>query len=75
MKTIGRVRHPFSAHHLMTINIFVPSFNKISPWVSKLLSGHVQKFTKGHNSIKNVGGVTVLVLCTLPDNALYLSQI
>ena len=33
------------------------------------------KFTKEHNSIKNVGGVTVLVLCTLPDNALYLSQV
>ena len=30
---------------------------------------------KGHNSIKNVGGVKVLVLCTLSDNALYLYQV
>ena len=33
------------------------------------------KFTKGHNSIKSVDGVTVLVLCTSPDNALYFSQV
>ena len=33
------------------------------------------KFMKGHNSIKNVGGVKVLVLCLLSDNALYLYQV
>ena len=33
------------------------------------------KFTKGHNSVKSVGGVKVLVLCTLSDNALYLYQV
>ena len=33
------------------------------------------KFTKGYNSIKNVDEVTVLVLCTSPDNALYFSQV
>ena len=33
------------------------------------------KFTKGHNSIKYVGGVTVLILCISSDNALYLSQV
>ena len=27
-----------------------------------------------HNSVKNVGGVMVLVPCTLSDNALYLYQ-
>ena len=58
---------PFSAHHLMTIYICI---KKISLWFSELLSGHVLKFTKGHNSIKNIGGVMVLVLCTSPDNAL-----
>ena len=31
-------------------------------------------FSKGHNSIKNVGGIIVLVLCTSSDNALYLYQ-
>ena len=74
MKTIGRVMQPFSAHHLMTLYI-VPSFKKISPRVSELLNGHILKFTKGHNSIKDVGGFTILVLCTSPDNALYLSQV
>ena len=29
----------------------------------------------GYNSVKSVGGVTVLVLCTLSDNALYLYQV
>ena len=33
------------------------------------------KFSKGHNFVKNVGGVTVLVLCTSSDNALYLYQV
>ena len=28
------------------------------------------KFTKGHNSVNNVGGVTVLVFCTLSDHVL-----
>ena len=32
------------------------------------------KFTKGHNSVKDVGGVKVLVMCTSSDNALYLYQ-
>ena len=32
------------------------------------------KFTKGHNSVKSVGGVKLLVLCTSSDNALYLYQ-
>ena len=33
------------------------------------------KFAMGHNSVKNVGGVMVLVLSTLFDNALYLYQV
>ena len=35
----------------------------------------ILKFTKGHNSIKSLGGVKVLVLCTSSDNALYLYQL
>ena len=31
----------------------------------------IVKFAKGHNSIKNVGGVMVLVLCMSFDDALY----
>ena len=33
------------------------------------------QFTKGHNSIKTVNGVTVLNLCTSSDDALYLYQV
>ena len=33
------------------------------------------KFSKGHNSVKNVGEVNVLILCTVSDNALYLYKI
>ena len=29
----------------------------------------------GHNSIKNEGGVSVLVLCTLSDDHLYLYKV
>ena len=31
--------------------------------------------TKGHNSVNNVVGVQVPVLCTLPDGAAYLLQV
>ena len=33
------------------------------------------KFSKGHNSIKNVDGVTPLNLCISSDDALYLYQL
>ena len=33
------------------------------------------KFSKGHNSVKNVDGVIVLVLCTSSDDTLYLYQV
>ena len=32
----------------------------------------IAKISKGHNSVKNVGRVAVLVLCTLSDDDLYL---
>ena len=35
----------------------------------------IRKNSKGHNSVKNVGGVLVLVLCTLSDDGLYLYQV
>ena len=34
----------------------------------------IVKFAKGHNSVKKLGGVMVLVLCTCYDDALYLHQ-
>ena len=33
------------------------------------------KISKGLNSVKNVGGVTVLYLCTSPDGGLYLYKL
>ena len=47
---------------------------KVSQKVSQLLSIHISrlKFSKGHDSVKIVGKVTILVFCTLPDGALYL---
>ena len=32
----------------------------------------ILKITTGHNSVKKIGGVMVLVLCISSDNALYL---
>ena len=47
---------------------------KVSQKVSQLLSRHIYqlKFSKRHDSVKVVGEVTILVLCTLPADALYL---
>ena len=33
------------------------------------------KISKGHNSIKNVGGVTVFILCTSSDDGSYLYKV
>ena len=33
------------------------------------------KISKGHNSVKNVGRVTILVLCTSSNDGLYLYKI
>ena len=47
---------------------------KISQRVSEILSGqdiHTE-ISKGTNSVKNVGGVAIFVLCTLSDRVLYL---
>ena len=35
----------------------------------------IRKISKGHNSVKNVGGVSVLVLCTSSDDGSYLYQV
>ena len=35
----------------------------------------IAKISKGHNYVKNVGGVMVLVLCTSSDNGLYLNKV
>ena len=35
----------------------------------------IRKNSKGHNSVKNVGGVSILSLCTSSDDGLYLYQV
>ena len=35
----------------------------------------IRKITKGNNSAKNVGGVTVVNLCMLPGHTLYFYQV
>ena len=35
----------------------------------------IRKISKGRNSVKNVGGVSVLVLCTSSDDGLYLYHV
>ena len=35
----------------------------------------ILKFSKGHNSIKHVDGVMVLVLCTSSDDTIYMYQV
>ena len=35
----------------------------------------IPKISKGNNSAKNVGGVTVVNLCTSSDHALHLCQV
>ena len=35
----------------------------------------IRKITKGNNSAKNVGGATVVNLCTLSGHALYFYQV
>ena len=50
---------------------------KISKRVSDALSGHdfQVKFSKGNNSVNNVCGVMVSVLCTSSDDPLYLYKV
>ena len=43
--------------------------------VSELTKFLISKFSKRHHSVKNVGGVMVLVLCLLSDDALYLYKV
>ena len=35
----------------------------------------IAKISTGHNSVKNVGGVTVLFLCTSSDDDLYFYKV
>ena len=51
--------------------IFLPSLVKLVNIVDMI---SLLKITKGNNSAKNVGGVTVVYLCTSSGHALYFYQ-
>ena len=55
----------------------LPSFVKLSQTVSKYRADTISipKISKGNISAKNVGGVTVVNLCTSSDHGLYLYQV
>ena len=47
---------------------------RLSQRASELLSGQnfYTLFTKGHNSVENVGGVSIFVLCTFSGDTFYI---
>ena len=55
----------------------MPSFLKISKRFLSYSADTISlvKFSKGYNSVKNVDGVTVIVLFILCDNVLYLCHV
>ena len=65
---------PFSANYLMILYICTKFQENISKGCRVIERTHTGIY-KGDNSIKKFGGVTVLILCTSPDNALYLRQV
>ena len=52
----------------MTLDVYRGRKTTIQP-------SNIRKNSKGHYSVKNVGVVSVLVLCTSSDNGLYLYQV
>ena len=67
----------FSAHCLMMICISTKFHDNILGGI-KVIEGTLfssEKNSKGHDSVKNVGGGTVLVLCTSSDDGLYLYEV
>ena len=67
-----------SLHIVWSCFIFLPSFVKLSRIGIKVIEPTrflLLKITKGNNSAKNVGGVTVVDLCTSSGHALYFYQV
>ena len=71
------LRFFFSVHHLIMVYICTKFHENILEGIKVVEQTQFSKenISKGHNSIKNVGGVTVLVLCTSPDGDLYLYKV
>ena len=64
----------FSAHCLIVVYISTKFHENILGGI-KVIERTRFSSEKFHNSLKNVGGVTVLVLCTSSDDGLYLYQV
>ena len=65
LKIVDQVTLPFSAHCLSTLYIFINFQENISidfRVISYLHDLQMGKFTKGHNFVKSVGGVVVVLL-------------
>ena len=64
----------FSARHLMVVYICTKIHENILDGmkVTERTRFSSEKNSKGHNSVKNVCGITVLILCTSSDDGLYL---
>ena len=67
----------WSLHLVWSCFIFLPSFwNYLERYQSyRADTISIPKISKGNNSAKNVGGVTVVDLCTSSDRALHLYQV
>ena len=59
-----RINGSYSLHITCWCFIFVPNIMKVPQKVSQLLSRHIC-FLKGHDTVKIVGEVTILVLCLM----------
>ena len=65
----------FSAHRLMVVYISTKFHENILGDRIERTRFYSEKFQRAIIPVKNVGGVTVLVLCTLSDDGLYLYQV
>ena len=76
-KNIGGVRVfnlcTLSGHALYFYQVLRNYLKRYQSYRADMIS--IRKITKGNNSAKNVGGVTVLYLCTLSGHALYFYQV
>ena len=67
----------FSAHRLIVVYICTTFHENILNGIKVIEPDTIfkAKISKGHNSVKNVGGVMVLFLCTSSDGGFKFEQI
>ena len=62
-----------SGHALYFYQVLKNYLKRYESYRADIIS--ILKITKGNNSAKNLGGVTVVYLCTLSGQALYFYQV